>query len=111
MKLLLDENLSRRMVPVLEQKYPGTTQVALAGLERASDRDIWSYAREHGYVIVTQDSDFHELSVLLGMPPKVIWLQAGNQSRQFIVDMLIDQCESIEIALADESVGVLELFL
>jgi predicted nuclease of predicted toxin-antitoxin system len=111
MKLLLDENLSRRMVPLLERQYPGTTQVALAGLERAVDREIWAYAREHGFVIVTQDSDFHELSVLLGIPPKVLWLQAGNQSRLVIVDMLIDQREAIETALADESIGVLELFL
>lgn len=109
MKLLLDENLSRRMVPLLEKQYPGTTQVALAGLERVDDREIWAYAREHGFVIVTQDSDFHELSILLGIPPKVIWLQAGNQSRQVIVDMLIDMREAIEAALADESVGVLEL--
>lgn len=111
MKLLLDENLSRRMVPLLEKQYPGTTQVALVGLERVADRDIWAYAREHGYVIVTQDSDFHELSVLLGIPPKVIWLQMGNQSRQGIADMLIGQREAIVIALADESVGVLELCL
>lgn len=111
MKLLLDENLSRRMVPLLEKQYPGTTQVALVGLERVADRDIWAYAREHDYVIVTQDSDFHELSVLLGIPPKLIWLQTGNQSRQVIADMLIGQREAIESALADESVGVLELCL
>ncbi len=35
MKLLLDENLSRRLVPFLQQDYPGSTQVALIGLERA----------------------------------------------------------------------------
>ena len=37
MKLLLDENLSRRVVPFLQTAYPGSTQVALAGMERASD--------------------------------------------------------------------------
>ena len=37
MKLLLDENLSRRILPFLEADYPGSTQVALIGLERASD--------------------------------------------------------------------------
>jgi hypothetical protein len=33
MKLLLDENLSRRIVPFLQSDFPGTTQVALEGIE------------------------------------------------------------------------------
>lgn len=35
MKLLLDQNLSRRLLPHLQSHFPGTTQVALVGLERA----------------------------------------------------------------------------
>jgi len=35
MKLLLDENLSRRLVPFLQNDYPGSTQVVLVGLESA----------------------------------------------------------------------------
>ena len=41
MKLLLDENLSRRLVPFLQDRYPGSTQVELVGLERADDAAIW----------------------------------------------------------------------
>jgi hypothetical protein len=33
MKLLLDENLSRRLVPFLQHDYPGSTQVALTLIE------------------------------------------------------------------------------
>ena len=36
MKLLLDENLSRRLVPFLQEAYPGSSQVVLLGLEQAS---------------------------------------------------------------------------
>lgn len=46
MKLLLDENLSRRIVPFLQAEYPDSSQVALEGLERASDFEIWQYARD-----------------------------------------------------------------
>ena len=35
MKLLLDENLSRRIVPLLQALYPASSQVVLEGLERA----------------------------------------------------------------------------
>ena len=45
MKLLLDENLSRRLVPFLQHDYPGTNQVVLIGMESASDKDIWHKAR------------------------------------------------------------------
>ena len=57
MKLLLDENLSRRLVSFLQQDYPGSTQVALIGLERADDKDIWEFAKKNGFVIVTRDAD------------------------------------------------------
>jgi predicted nuclease of predicted toxin-antitoxin system len=33
MKLLLDENLSRRIVPFLQTDFPGSSQVVLEGLQ------------------------------------------------------------------------------
>jgi len=38
-------------------------------------------AKVNDYIIVTRDSDFHELGTLYGAPPKVIWLKTGNQSK------------------------------
>ena len=64
MKLLLDENLSRRIVPLIHLHYPGSSQVALLALERASDTALWSYARQHDFIIVIKDSDFVDLSTL-----------------------------------------------
>jgi len=45
MKLLLDENLSRRIIPFLQTAFPGSAQIALLGLESASDSEIWQYAK------------------------------------------------------------------
>ena len=81
MKLLLDENLSRRLVPFLQHAYPGTSQVVLLGLESASDREVWQKAKDDGYVIVTRDADFQELSLVWGQPPKVVRLRTPNQTR------------------------------
>lgn len=53
MKLLLDENLSRRLVPFLQHDYPGSNQVVLLGMESASDKEIWLRAKSDGYVMVT----------------------------------------------------------
>jgi len=46
MKLLLDENMSRRIVPFLQTDFPGSTQITLLGMESANDLKIWQYAAE-----------------------------------------------------------------
>ena len=38
MKLLLDENLSRRIVPFIQDIYPGSSQVSFIGLEQENDK-------------------------------------------------------------------------
>ena len=78
MTLLLDENLSPRLVPSIGDQYPGSTHVENCGLLAAPDEEVWRFALENGFAIVTKDSDFSERSVLAGCPPKVIWLRIGN---------------------------------
>jgi predicted nuclease of predicted toxin-antitoxin system len=75
MKLLLDENLSRRLVPFLVHDYPGTSQVSLVGMEQASDMALWQFAKNEGFVIVTRDADFQEIALVHGHPPSIIWLK------------------------------------
>jgi predicted nuclease of predicted toxin-antitoxin system len=68
MKLLLDENLSRRLVPFLQHDYPGSSQVVLLGMESAADKDVWQRARDESYVIVTRDADFQDLASIEIIP-------------------------------------------
>ena len=70
MKLLLDENLLRRLATFLLATFPGSSQIALLGLEqRMTGR----------FGIATKDTAFYELSALYGQPPKIIWLKIGEQ--------------------------------
>ena len=69
MKLLLDENLSRRLVPFLQFNYPGSSQVVLLGMESATDKEVWQRARDEDYVIVTQTPTFRN-SRLFGDNPQ-----------------------------------------
>ena len=64
MKLLFDQNLSRRLVGILEDVYRDSTHVALVGLDTAPDRDVWRYAGDNGYMIVSKDADFGQLAFL-----------------------------------------------
>ncbi|MGQ0658373.1 MAG: DUF5615 family PIN-like protein [Chromatiales bacterium] len=110
MKLLLDENLSRRLLPFLLSAYPDSTQVALAGLERASDRDVWEFARANAFVIVSRDSDFYELSQLHGAPPQVIWLRTGSVPNAVVARLLVDHQAEIERLLLVEGRACVELY-
>jgi predicted nuclease of predicted toxin-antitoxin system len=74
-KLLLDENLSRRLVRRIQDLFPESRHVSSEGLTQASDVTLWNYARQHGFVIVSADSDFYHLAITMGPPPKVIWLK------------------------------------
>ena len=88
MRLLLDQNLSRRLVGMLAAEYPGSYHVAEVGLDTATDRAIWEYAHDHDFVIVSKDSDFRQLAFLLGPPPKAIWLRVGNATTLEALDVL-----------------------
>jgi predicted nuclease of predicted toxin-antitoxin system len=109
MKLLLDENLSRRLIPFLHHHYPDSSQVVLLGLESASDKEVWQTAKDQGYVIVTRDADFQELSLVWGQPPKVIWLKTRNQSRASTLKLLIDNHDLIVESLEANDLASVEI--
>lgn len=111
MKLLLDENLSRWLIPFLQADFPGSNQVALLGLEKTTDWEIWQFARNNDYVIVTKDSDFHELSILYGAPPKIVWLKTGNQSKASTLNALTSSRDTIEKAFAEEGKACIEIYV
>ncbi len=80
MKLLFDQNLPRQLVRQLTVEFPGSRHVTEVELDTATDGEIWSYAGEHGLVIVSKDSDFRQLAFLNGPPPKAVW--RGSETRQ-----------------------------
>ena len=95
MRLLFDQNLSRRLVRLLDTEFPGSRHVSDLGLETATDQAIWDYAGDHGYVIVSKDSDFRQLAFLRGPPPRAIWVRLGNASTRDIFEALRDHSSVI----------------
>ena len=109
MKLLLDENLSRRLLSRLTDAFDGSTHVTAAGLEQATDRDVWAYAQRHDYAVVSKDSDFNDLAFVHGPPPKVVWLRVGNASTDTIAALINTAADTIVRFCADEHDAVLTL--
>lgn len=101
MKLLLDENLSRRIVLFLQTAFPGSSQVTWLGLETTSDSEIWQHAKNNGFVIVSRDSDFQEHSLVTGHPPQVVWLKIPNRSKTVVLNTLLDHHTEIKQALIE----------
>lgn len=109
MKLLFDQNISYRILRQLPEKYKGSTSVKSEGLINASDRQIYDFARLNNFIIVTQDADFSELNMILGFPPKVIWIRLGNLKTTEIVDILsVYHNEMIDFA-KNKTLGCFEI--
>jgi predicted nuclease of predicted toxin-antitoxin system len=88
LKLLFDQNLSRKLPLLLGDIYPESQHVADKGLEEADDSKIWDYAKQMGLAIISKDADFQNRSLLYGHPPKFIWLRIGNCSTREIESLL-----------------------
>jgi len=87
-KLLLDENLSDRIVPHVLDLFPDSAHVKSHGLIHTNDTIIWSFPRERGYVIVSKDADFHQRSLVSDHPPKLVFLRVGNCPTSQITQLL-----------------------
>lgn len=109
MKLLLDENISRRLVQRIDDLFPGSTHLVSAGLLQAPDTSVWEFARGNGFAIVTADADFYELSITLGSPPKVIWLRGCDYPTAVAEALLRSQAIRINEFLEDAERAILIL--
>lgn len=88
MKFLIDHNLSPTLALHLKDRYPGSVHTMDLGFDRAEDHALWLYARDNGFSILTKDTDFEQLSLLRGAPPKVIWLRIGNCTTLQVLGLL-----------------------
>ena len=111
MKLLLfDQNISPRVIDRLADVYPNSAHVFMLGMGDVLDIEIWQYAHDHDYVIVTKDADFSEFGVVKGFPPKIIWIRRGNCSTSDIEIILRENYSAISALSEDTETGILTLF-
>jgi predicted nuclease of predicted toxin-antitoxin system len=94
---------------VLAAHVPGSTHGRDIGLARADDDTIWPYARDHGFAVVSKDSDFHQRSPALGAPPKLIWVRVGNAPAAAIGVLLVERRTEIEAFMRDAEATFLSI--
>src|ERR1039458_1477972 len=108
-KYLLDENLSRKLAGKLIHIYVNITHVSDEGLLNCDDAAIWKFAKNNGFTIITKDYDFYDMSHLFGCPPKVIKLNCGNKTTDYISESLLKKQELINF-FAESSNCYMEIF-
>ena len=109
MKLVFDENLSHKLSDRLADLFPSSTHVRNVGLKSSDDPDVWKFAIENGFIIVSKDADMHDRSLVFGFPPKVIWIRLGNCSTQNVEDLIRREINTLNRFINDEFASFLAL--
>jgi predicted nuclease of predicted toxin-antitoxin system len=109
MRFLFDQNISHRILAMLPEQFSDSSSIKKEGLINSTDREIWEFAKRNNFIIVTQDSDFNDLNLLLGFPPKIIWIRTGNLRIKAIMDILITYKLDIEKFISDAEHGCFEI--
>jgi predicted nuclease of predicted toxin-antitoxin system len=110
MKLLLDNNLSPKLVSQINDLFSDSSHVTFLNLDRASDMEVWNRAKQAGFTLVSKDSDFNELLASKGFPPKIIWIRLGNCTTAEILNALRENYEAILDFSGDHTAGLLEIY-
>jgi predicted nuclease of predicted toxin-antitoxin system len=110
MKLLLDENVSFRVLKHLPVEFQGSVSLKQVNLVESDDESIWTYARDNGFSILTQDADFNALTLTRGFPPKVIWLRVGNRTSEQIGLLIHRHKDEILKFFWDPEDGIIQIF-
>ena len=110
MRLLLDQNLSPKLASRLRRgRGWDVSGVRTLGLEDATDREIWTFAKREGYAIVSNDIDFVDLATIWGAPPKIISLRYGNATTAGHEAKLLGFADAIAAFLSDDTAATLAL--
>lgn len=108
-KLLLDNNISHRLLSRIGDIFPNSEHVMLLNLDTASDMQVWQYAKINNFTILTKDSDFNDLAIYKGIPPKIIWIKVGNCKISEIENLLKFYQKTILEFLDDKNSTILEI--
>jgi predicted nuclease of predicted toxin-antitoxin system len=109
MKLLFDQNLSHRLIAILAAEFPGSEHVRNVGLSASPDPAVWAYAAANEFTIVSKDTDFQQRALLLGHPPKVVWVRLGNCTTAAVATLLQARQSDLLVFEADQVASFLAL--
>jgi predicted nuclease of predicted toxin-antitoxin system len=108
-KLVLDENLSPKLVRLLEPVFPDVEHIFSLGWISWDDKAIWDGCRLMNAALITKDNDFIDLATLYGRPPFVVKLAIGNQPTRSAAAILVRDRDLLEAAFQRQEQSTLIL--
>lgn len=111
MKLLLDENLSWRMIKPLSPFFEEIVHASNLKIPQpANDISIWNYAKKYGYTILSKDDDFEKIVLFRKAPPKLIYLKTYNLDTKKLVDLIIENKDKITEFIGSDDNDIFEIY-
>jgi len=77
-RFLVDNQLPVALAHFLTRAGNESLHVIDVGLARASDSEIWRYAAEGEFVLVSKDDDFFHRATQPGALVRLVWIRLGN---------------------------------
>jgi predicted nuclease of predicted toxin-antitoxin system len=109
MRFLIDMNLSPKWVGALEQAGIEAMHWSTIGPANTGDPEIMAYAKEHGFVVLTNDLDFGSiLAATGGNAPSVVQLRTDDCRVGSIADLVTRSLIQAEDQLATGALVTIE---
>lgn len=109
LKLLIDMNLSKEWVPLLEQSGYSAMHWIDVGDCRADDADIMLWAKSNGCVVFTHDLDYgHLLALTHETGPSVLQIRGAVVLPEFMGQLVVDTLNRYEDDLIAGALVVVE---
>ncbi len=97
MRLLFDQNISFRITNKLIDIFPDCKHLSDCGLMDFEDLDIWEYARNNNFSIVTFDADFTIDHSVTG-PIPIDFTHGGNANVSIPVDFAVEKIHEFSLS-------------
>ena len=111
MKLLLDENLSWRIIKKLKPFFEEVVHASeLKITQPADDISIWNYANKNGFTIISKDDYFEKIVLLRKAPPKLIYLKTYNLDTKKLVDLILENKDKIISFIDSDENYIFEIY-
>lgn len=78
-------------------------------MEQATGTSAWSFAAANGYAIISKDVDFQQRALLMGYPPKIVWIRVGNCLTSAVADLLRKHYTALHVFEADPAAAFIAL--
>jgi predicted nuclease of predicted toxin-antitoxin system len=109
MRLLIDMNLSPKWESALEKSGFEAVHWSTIGPANTGDPEIMAYAKEHGFVVLTNDLDFGSiLAATGGDAPSVVQLRTDDCRVGAIGDLVTQSINQAAEQLAEGALVTIE---